>query len=75
MLEVGDYEEPTVGVFFALKKGRSLRLILGTRCVNRLVVKPKRTHLPSPAAWAAVRTRADAPLYLAQMDVNNAFFR
>ncbi|CAK0883302.1 unnamed protein product [Prorocentrum cordatum] len=75
LLEVGDYEEPTVGVFFVLKKDRSLRLILDTRCVNSLFVKPKHTHLPSPAAWAAVRTRADAPLYLAQMDVNNAFFR
>ncbi|CAK0848864.1 unnamed protein product, partial [Prorocentrum cordatum] len=75
MLEVGDYEEPAVGVFFVLKKDRSLRLILDTRCVDSLFVKPKHAHLPLPAAWAAVRTRADAPLYLAQMDVNSAFFR
>ncbi|CAK0895306.1 unnamed protein product, partial [Prorocentrum cordatum] len=45
MLEVGDCEEPTVGVFFALKKDRSLRLILDTRCVNSLFVKPKHTHI------------------------------
>ena len=75
MLELGDFEEPTVGVFFVRKKNITLRMIFDTRCVNSLFVKPNHTHLPSPAAWVAVRTRADAPLYLAQMDVNNAFFR
>eukprot|EP00959_Pyramimonas_sp_CCMP1952_P463748 9485457-Pyramimonas_sp.AAC.1 len=75
MIELGDYQDPTVGAFFAPKKDRKLRLIPDTRCVNSLFVEPRRTHLPSPAARAAVRTRSDAPLYLAQTDVNNAFFR
>eukprot|EP00959_Pyramimonas_sp_CCMP1952_P022088 464327-Pyramimonas_sp.AAC.1 len=75
LLELGDYEDPTVGVFFVSKKDHALRLILDTVCLNNLFAKPKHSHFPSPAAWAAARARADAPMYLAQMGVNSAFFR
>eukprot|EP00959_Pyramimonas_sp_CCMP1952_P342588 7177526-Pyramimonas_sp.AAC.1 len=75
MLELWDYGGPTVGVFFVSRKDRALILILDARCVNNLFAKPMHARLPSPAAWAAVRARADAPLYLAQMSVNYAFFR
>ena len=49
--------------------------MLDTRLCNCSFVEPWHTALPTPAAWASLEIGEDDALYLADVDVDNAFYR
>ena len=63
------------GAFFVPKKDGRQRLILDTRIANTKFKGPWHVSLPTAAAWRNLELEAQQPLHLAQMDVNNAFYR
>ena len=65
----------TVGIFFVWKKNKMQRMILDTRLLNTCFREPDHTALPTPACYAGMEIPEVGHLWLAQMDVDNAFYR
>ena len=65
----------TLGLFFVAKKSGALRLIFDTRVCNGEFHDPAYTQLPTPGSWAGVHVPEGHPLFVAQCDVDCAFYR
>ena len=72
---MGPARPATVGAFCVMKKDGRHSLVLDTREANCLFVRPWHSALPSPAALAAVRGEPGEQVFMAQTDVDNAFYR
>ena len=56
------------------KKPGKQRLIFDTRRVSRHFRRTWHCVLPAPASWAGVQLPSDSAYYMAQTDVNTAFY-
>jgi hypothetical protein len=67
--------EATVGIFCVAKSNDRQRIIFDTRIINTDFVEPAHTSLPSAAAWSQLQLTPGAQFHMAQLDVENAFYR
>ena len=67
--------EATVGIFCVAKSNNRQRIIFDTRIINTDFVEPAHTSLPSAAAWSQLQLTPGAQFHMAQLDVENAFYR
>jgi hypothetical protein len=64
------HQEATVGIFFVRQKSGQFRIIIDTRCVNYMFVKPEYIALPTAGASASIEIINDiGQLYFAEGDV------
>ncbi|CAK0867614.1 unnamed protein product, partial [Prorocentrum cordatum] len=76
LIDLGERTEATVGIFFVFKSDkRSLRMIADTRVANMRFRLPAHSELPTAGAWSSLAVPKGKSLHLAQMDVDNAFYR
>ncbi|CAK0841243.1 unnamed protein product, partial [Prorocentrum cordatum] len=76
LIDLGERTESTVGIFFVFKSDkRSLRMIADTRVANMRFRPPAYSELPTAGAWSSLVVPEGKSLHLAQMDVDNAFYR
>ena len=68
-------QQHTVGFFFVHKKDGRLRLILDTRNLNQWFKEPAYSQLPTAAVWSQIALSPEHTLSMAQVDVDNAFYR
>ena len=64
-----------VGIFFVPKKDGRQRMVLDTRRLSQQFAPPAHSCLPSAAAFGTLHTKPGEQLWMAQMDVDNAFYR
>ena len=50
-------------------------MVIGTRIINFMCLPPWHTSLPTPGAWSRVETPVGGKAYLADLDINAAFYR
>jgi len=74
LVRFGRSRKSTVGLFFVAKKDGRLRLIFDTRIANCVFVEPPHTELPTSAAFSKLEAPVGTPIYLAQSDLDNAFY-
>ena len=67
--------EATVGIFCVAKSNNRQRIIFDTRIINTDFIEPAHTSLPSAAAWSQLQLTPGAQFHMAQLDVENAFYR
>ena len=72
---LGPQIEATVGIFFVAKSNGKQRIIFDTRIINTSYRDPEHTSLPSASAWANIQIPASSCLHMAQLDIDNAFYR
>ncbi|CAK0904966.1 unnamed protein product [Prorocentrum cordatum] len=76
LIDLGERTEPTVGIFFVcMSDKRSLRMIADTRVANMRFRPPAHSEPPTAGAWSSLAVPEGKSLHLAQMDVDNAFYR
>jgi hypothetical protein len=63
------------GLFGVPKDGDAIRLIIDCRPVNALLVPSPKVALPTPDLIAQFNIAADAPLFAAKVDLDNAYHR
>lgn len=64
-----------VGLFFVTKKNGKLRMIVDARRTNRLFRRPPCTQLGSADSWGRAESSEGGPIYFAQEDVKDFFYR
>ena len=74
MLRFTENLPATVGIFFVGKKDGRQRCIFDTRITNCYFRDPPHADLPTAAAYAKLETTKDAPLYISQGGLKNAFY-
>ena len=74
---VGFTDSPRVqvGIFFVSKKNGKLRMIIDARRTNKLFRKPPSTMLGSSDCWGRTEVDGAAPIFFAQEDVKDFFYR
>ena len=75
VISLQEKRDQNVGIFFVSKKDSSLRLIFDTRGINLLFKEPSKTVLPTAGTWGRLETPRGGGFYLAQADVQAAFYR
>ena len=75
LLGFTDQPRVQVGLFFVTKKNHKQRMIIDARRTNKLFRKPPTTVLGSVDAWSRVEVPSGDPLFLAQEDVRDYFYR
>ena len=73
MVTLGSLREANVGIFFVPKKDGRQCMVLDTWRLNQQFAPPAHSCLPSAAAFGALHTKPGEPLWMAQMEVENAF--
>ena len=64
-----------VGLFFVSKKNGKLRMIIDARRTNSVFRKPPSTQLGSADSWGRAEVEKPGPLFFAQEDVRDFFYR
>ncbi|CAE7820938.1 unnamed protein product [Symbiodinium necroappetens] len=75
LLYFTDQPRVQVGVFVVTKKQQRQRLIIDARRANRLFRSPPSTCLGSVESWTRLEVEGGAPLFMAQEDVKDYFYR
>lgn len=57
------------------KDGKRQRLVLDTRAANASFRRPDHCALPTPAAMSSLRAEGGMGVHMAQVDIDNAFYR
>ncbi|CAE7736810.1 unnamed protein product [Symbiodinium sp. CCMP2592] len=75
ILTFTDSPRVQVGVFVVTKKQQRQRLIIDARRSNRLFRSPPTTCLGSVESWTRLEVQGGGPLFMAQEDVKDYFYR
>jgi len=67
--------QSTIGALCVPKKGDRQRLVIDTRIANCRFIEPHHVGLPTAAAMSALEVDDSDRLWMAQTDVDNAFYR
>jgi hypothetical protein len=75
MLDFTLHPKAINGLFAVDKGDGTQRLIVDARPANRLFVRPPKVKLPTPDAFASLRTEANKPVFVAKVDIDSFFHR